>query len=218
MLSEPSNFTDSSEKDECRAHNINALRGSRLWNPATRALHCDWLELAGRNAPTSLILSDARMLGPARFIGVDTDKSVVESLRAQHRPNCEFHHGDLCKLLQERRSLFSRVGVLNLDTTCGWQGDRRPPIVEMCAGAAAFIVSRLTSANVGEVPAQEFLFIVNGYVRRSAEVIPTIDRALAPLRAAVQALRMPIRVARAMTYPSRGRTSEMVNLAVAIGY
>ena len=214
-----SNFTESAEKDVCRVQNIGALRGSRtLVNRATNTLRLDWLELAGRDAPTSLVLSDSMMLGEAKFIGVDIEKSVIDSLRAQQRPHCEFYHGAFDKLVRNERHLFSRVGVLNLDTTYGWQGDRRPPIVEECAVASEFIISRLTPGRLGEIPTREFLFIVNGYVRKSSEVIPTIDRALAPLRAACKTLRIPIRVANAITYPSRGRTSEMINLALAIGY
>lgn len=219
-----SDFTDSREKDECRAHNIAALTGSRTLIDPYRTptpLRCDWLELAGVGAPTANVLSDTgRLSQQGRFIGIDLEPAVIDPLRAENRPHCEFYAGSFASLVTGRnRRLFGRVGVLNLDTCYGWQGSRVPPIVETCAVATEFIVSRLRpSLDSGETPAKEFLFIVNGLARRLTEVVPTIDRALAPLRAACIALGKPARVVKLTPYPSRGRNTEMINIAIAIGY
>ena len=218
-----SNFTDSREKDVCRAHNIDALRGARtLVDPHTfhAPLRCDWLELAGVGAPTASVLHNTRRLSErGRFIGIDIEPKVVSALRSENRPHCEFYEGEFAKLVTRERRLFGRVGVLNLDTTYGWQGDVVPPIVEDCTVATEFILSRLNPpSSSGEKPAREFLFIVNGLARQLSQVLPTIDRALAPLRAACRSLGMGYRAAKVAPYPSRGRTTEMINLAIAIGY
>jgi hypothetical protein len=114
-------------KDETRLHALNIVKHSSfLWSRDQQALRCDWMELAGTGAPTlQLLLNLDAIEAPARFIGVDTDETVIEGCMDRYGPEApaHWHHGPLIPALR-RLGPFDQVGVLVYDAFRAVQGER----------------------------------------------------------------------------------------------
>jgi len=114
-------------KDETRLHALKIVRRSSfLWSRSQQALRCDWMELAGEQAPTLRLLLDREALAsPARFIGVDTDPEIILGCRNHYGPEApaSWHQGPLIPALR-RVGAFDRVGVLVYDSFRAVKGKR----------------------------------------------------------------------------------------------
>lgn len=114
-------------KDQTRLHALNIVQHSSfLWSRDQRTLRCDWMELAGTRAPTLQLLLDLNALQPpSRFVGVDTDPSVIDGCKAHYGPEAPaiWHHGPLIPALR-RLGPFDQVGVLVYDAFRAVQGER----------------------------------------------------------------------------------------------
>ena len=113
-------------KDETRYLPLEIVKlSTHLWSRSESRLRCDWLELAGPEAPTLQHLLDSGALqAPQRFIGVDTEAEVIQGCRESYKgAPALWHCGDLIPALR-REDAFPDVGVLVFDSHMALKGNR----------------------------------------------------------------------------------------------
>jgi hypothetical protein len=95
---------------------------STLWDHTRNTLGCDWMELAGAEAPTFPLLLKAGALQTGKFIGVDTEESTIQGCRQTHgETHATWIHNPLKTVLvrEEYAPIRKQVGVLVYDSHDG---------------------------------------------------------------------------------------------------
>ena len=93
-----------------------------LWSRSRNALRYDWMELAGKFAPTLQTLRSTGALGGRRFLGVDTAADIIRECEAHYgRDDAVWIHGTLRDILEGAGHIdtVARVGVLVYDSHDG---------------------------------------------------------------------------------------------------
>lgn len=148
-------------KQETRERALDIVRrSSKLWARKSESLRYDWMELAGKEAPTLQMLLDEDVLKEARFIGVDRSQKVLEGCREHYGPSApaQWVKGSLKTLLRDSAS-FSNVGVLVYDSFRAVKGD---PIGGDLSVLSHFV--RRQEKKIGE-----FVLVINVTQSRSSE-------------------------------------------------
>lgn len=200
-----SDFRHTADKAACRAFNLAALDGSLCVADAPQRLWLDWCELAGEGNPTVDLL--APMLGPGRFIGVDTDRGVIARNKARGIPHTIWLHGRLQTLLANAPEEFGRVAVMNYDSFEGWHADR---IVAETAPLVEFAARQLQRHG-------EFVLIINAATRNHdrSVVMRRVQRVFSPLLAPFGREVVDTDVC---WYTAAGERDKMCNVRVRLGF
>jgi hypothetical protein len=119
-----SDFTGDSVKDVVRHGHISTALGMYLADMRKCKLRCDWLELAGKEAPSASLLFEYDLLeAPYKYIGWDTNVVAIAECRELFADQvaaglASFHTGDLKEALTIPVQPHLRdVGVLVWDQT-----------------------------------------------------------------------------------------------------
>jgi hypothetical protein len=133
-----SDFTDATPgKEHSRLDTLDLVRqhSRRLWNRKDQCLRLDWVELSGTLAPTLRLLLNSNALRPeaGRFIGVDTERHVIQGCEQHYAAEitsgmAEWRQGDLNTLLRDRAA-FENTGVLVYDSFDGAHGRKMEDLV-----------------------------------------------------------------------------------------
>ena len=147
-------------KEATRRAPLDAVRADSafLWDHASGELRRDWMELAGREAPTLALLIAERALVPggrAKFVGVDASPSVALGCAEHFGPEApaEWRVGRLESLVSGKGS-YPNVGVLVYDTEDGAWRERWGALDRVCTYA------RRQADSLGE-----FVLVVNASAR-----------------------------------------------------
>jgi len=109
-------------KQETRVGTLEMVQESSiLWSARHQALRYDWVELAGKQAPTlQMLLAEGALTGSGQFVGVDLDKDIIaecaEVFSAETAAGqCDWSTRNLITLLRDQDAL-PRTGVLVYDS------------------------------------------------------------------------------------------------------
>jgi hypothetical protein len=98
-----------SSKQISRQNNINIAKQSNLFQD--EKLICSWCELMGSSGLETLSLLETNsLLLPNSFIGIDTDKSLIDNFSSK-RPDLIWYNNNIFDIIPK----LSNVGILNLD-------------------------------------------------------------------------------------------------------
>ena len=196
-------------KEETRRDNLDLVRrfSSRIYSRRRRHLRLDVLDLCGENAPFLQLLLEEDVLGPARYIGVDSDAGVIDRCRERYAgiENVEWYGGDMLARLRGDVDAWPDVGLLNYDSQ---RRGAQEPIEKDLELLGAFARARMERHG-------EFLLVVNattahdGMSKAKTNLVEVFHRCFEDLDMGPDSFH---------TYTSVGHRQPMVHLQLRMGF